>query len=464
MVTQAPKRSAVAIAVLFVLSCLGLIIFVWGKFGGTLPLQPKGYRFHADFLQASQLVPNADVRIAGVNVGKVVDVQPRGLRADATIQLAPKFAPLPRDARAILRQKTLLGETFVALTPGTPGGPELREGGRLPTRNVAGTEQLDSVLGSFDTKAQRNLQRLLRGTATALDGRGQTINDALGNADPTLTSLSAVLDVLDRQSSDVRRVIRNTGTVLQTVADRRTDVTSLVRSGNAVLGATAARNRELTATVRALPPFLRELRSTMRVVDTTVTHAGPTLAALRPVAPLLRPALRQIITLAPQIQALMRQVGPLITAANRGLPAVTRVVSTTVPFIDELEKTGRQIRPGLDLIKPYGPTLASAFANIGATGQATTKASDGTTMHYLRILIPFTNESVSGTSSRPATNRHNAYPKPGVLDQIGRAGLPASDCRNASDNSTNVPCRLQGPLGVAGHDTYYPRLTPLPRP
>ncbi len=75
MVTQAPKRSAVLAALAFTLSCVGLMIFVWTQFGGTIPFQPQGYRIHALFKETGLLVPNADVRISGVNVGKVASVR-----------------------------------------------------------------------------------------------------------------------------------------------------------------------------------------------------------------------------------------------------------------------------------------------------------------------------------------------------------------------------------------------------
>src|SRR6266487_1075265 len=118
MGAKPPRPAAIATAILFTLSCFGLILFVWITFGGPVPLQPKKYEFHAIFSNASQLLPNADVRIAGVNVGKVVQVKQAGERTDATIALTRKYAPIPSDAHAILRQKTLLGETFVAVTPG----------------------------------------------------------------------------------------------------------------------------------------------------------------------------------------------------------------------------------------------------------------------------------------------------------------------------------------------------------
>ena len=62
------------------------------------------------------------MRIAGVTVGKVIDksIDPQGNRTIATIQMQNKYAPVHQDARAILRAKTILGETYVELTPGTP--------------------------------------------------------------------------------------------------------------------------------------------------------------------------------------------------------------------------------------------------------------------------------------------------------------------------------------------------------
>ena len=60
------------------------------------------------------------MRVAGVPVGKVrkVEVGDGTNRTVATVEIERRYAPLRSDARAILRQKTLLGETYVELTPG----------------------------------------------------------------------------------------------------------------------------------------------------------------------------------------------------------------------------------------------------------------------------------------------------------------------------------------------------------
>jgi len=49
---QTPSAGKIVTMALFALSCFGLLLFLWISFGGTVPLQPKGYRFQADFPQA----------------------------------------------------------------------------------------------------------------------------------------------------------------------------------------------------------------------------------------------------------------------------------------------------------------------------------------------------------------------------------------------------------------------------
>src|SRR5918912_221146 len=116
MQTSTPSFSRILVMVVFALSCFGLLLFLWLSFGGPIPLKPKGYRFEVAFPEATQLGTEADVRIAGVPVSKAT--------------------------RAILRQKTILGETYVELVPGG-GGSQLPEGGRLPDGQVADAVQLD---------------------------------------------------------------------------------------------------------------------------------------------------------------------------------------------------------------------------------------------------------------------------------------------------------------------------------
>src|SRR5204862_6200139 len=123
MQKQAPSLGRILVAVGFALSCFGLILFLWVAFGGPIPLKPESYRITAYFPEATQLAQQSDVRIGGVTVGKVesISLAPPDQRVNgqdttaAVLQIDPEYAPISSDAKAILRQQTLLGETYVEL-------------------------------------------------------------------------------------------------------------------------------------------------------------------------------------------------------------------------------------------------------------------------------------------------------------------------------------------------------------
>lgn len=474
MVTQAPRRSAVFAALAFTLSCIGLIVFVWTQFGGTVPLAPEGYRVSARFHETGLLVSGADVRISGVTVGKVAAIANRGVDSLVTMEIDPPYAPLPADTRAVLRLKTLLGEGFIALSAGTRHGPRLRDGATIPAAHVLRTQSLDQVLATFDPATQRDFADFLTGSATALAGRGAQLSNAFGNLDPTLTELTAMAGELDAQSGDVRGVIANGARVLTTLGDRSAALQTLIRSGAGVLTATAGRDRALGATVDALPPFLAQLRRTLGTLDSTITVARPSLTALTPVAPLLAPALRDAIRLSGPAVSLLHQAPGLLSAADAALPAVARFSRALKPGVDALLPAVRELAPQISFIAQYRTELVTAMANLAAGLQGIAPAdATGGSAHYLRAISAVSNESVYGQSVREPTNRSNAYFSPGELNQVAAGGLESASCANTTNvaqvpvGGANVPCRVQPPFAW-GHgvlSAYFPHVqrAPLPR-
>ena len=131
MSKRAPSTTQLLVIAGFALSCFGILLFLWVTFGGPTPFRAKPYEIKVPFNEATQLAEQSDVRISGVNVGKVqsIELAPNGKQALATVDIDDKYAPLPESTRAILRTKTLLGETYIELTPGDANGPQLADGG-----------------------------------------------------------------------------------------------------------------------------------------------------------------------------------------------------------------------------------------------------------------------------------------------------------------------------------------------
>jgi phospholipid/cholesterol/gamma-HCH transport system substrate-binding protein len=243
----APSFGRIAVMAGFALSCFGLLLFLWIAFGGNIPLKPKGYRFTASFSEATQLAQEADVRISGVPVGKVKTIEPdkKTGRSDVVIQLDTRYAPLPSDAKAILRQKTLLGETYVELTPGTKGAKKIPENGHLRTSQVSPTVELDEIYRSFDKRTRTAFQVWMQTQAQAINGHGRDINEALGNLGPFAEDASTAVDILNRQEGALRRLISNTGVVFGALTERGDQLRGLIENSNRVFAATAARDSEL---------------------------------------------------------------------------------------------------------------------------------------------------------------------------------------------------------------------------
>ncbi|MFL5980557.1 MAG: MlaD family protein, partial [Gaiellaceae bacterium] len=286
MQTSTASIGKVLTMALFALSCFGLLLFLWLSFGGPVPLQPNGYRFKVAFPEATQLGIEADVRVAGVNVGKVrakaLDPAHRN-RTVATIEVDPSYAPIAKDARAILRQKTLLGETYVELTPGhakTAGA--IPDGGSLPDGQVKGTVQLDEIFQALDPRTRASFQGWQQELAKAIGGHSEDLNDALGTLPAFADDGTDLLTVLDGQKQQTQQLIRNTGVVFGALTADERKLHDLIVTAGQTFDATSRRQDALAETFRIFPTFLDESRLTFQRVESFSKATDPLVQDLRP--------------------------------------------------------------------------------------------------------------------------------------------------------------------------------------
>jgi phospholipid/cholesterol/gamma-HCH transport system substrate-binding protein len=437
MQKQAPSVGRILTMVLFALSCFGLLLFLWLAFGGPTPLKPQGYRFHVTFPEAGQLAQQADVRISGVSVGKVTAIDPAtNGTSDATLQLDAAHAPLAKDARAILRQKTLLGETYVELTPGTPGKATIPENGRMAAGNVAPTVELDEILSAFDPKTRASFQTWVQSVAVAAAGRGRGLSDAIGTLPPFEENTTELLNLLNSQEGAVQQLVRNTGTVFDALSARSGQLSSLIRNANTVFDTTAKRDEALKQTFIALPTFEQESAATLKRLDAFADNTNPLVDDLKPVARELTPTLQELQTLAPTLKTLFTNLGPVITASVKGLPAVRSVLGDLQPLLPAFDQPLRQLVPIFEGLGFYKNELTSFFANSAAATNAIQGPSDGSpgdSLHYLRTMNPLNPENLTGYQQRIGSNRPSAYTYPNAFNAAQlKAGLKVYDTRGCA--------------------------------
>ena len=154
MNTGSPRISRIITMVLFALSCVGLLLFLWLSFGGRFRSRRRGTGSRSDSTTPFDLADYADVRIAGVDVGKVVGQEHVPRTATGR---SPRFRwtissrPIHRNATSHPAHQDAAGRD---LRPdhARPRATLLRclTGATLPDSRVVNSVQLDDVFNTFD--------------------------------------------------------------------------------------------------------------------------------------------------------------------------------------------------------------------------------------------------------------------------------------------------------------------------
>ncbi len=460
MQKQGPSLVRILTMVVFALSCFGLLLFLWVSFGGSVPLRAKTYEVNVNFPEATTVAEAADVRISGVNVGKVQkkELMKGATRTRVTLNIDPRFAPLPKDTHAILRQKTLLGETYVELTPGTPGSGDLADGGTVADSAVEPTVELDEILRIFDPQTKAAFRAWVKsGAASIKNGGGEDLNDALGNFSKFATDGADVLGTLDQQKVALRQLVKNTGVVFGALNERKGQLRSLITTSNNSFKALASQDDALAETFAVFPTFLDESRTTMDRLERFSRNTNPLVNDLKPVADDLGPTVRDLGALAPDLETLFRRLKPLIRVAQTDLPQAERFLRGARPLFKGLHTFLPELNPILSYAN-FGQTQLSQFLSNGSAAihYKLGARPDGIPRHTQAQYGMIGPRSLGFQQTRPFWDRGNAYVAPNAYVRAQAMGITESlDCgpvggtkRDASDTPAepdNPPCFVAPP-------------------
>lgn len=433
METRPPTAIRILIAVGFAISCFALALFLWVAFGGPVPLASEGYRVQVPFDEATQLATESDVRISGVSVGKVkaIDLNDDG-QAEATIELDSAYAPIPSDTQAMLRQKTLLGETYVELSPGSEEAEPLEEGGALAAAQVAESVQIDEVFRTFDEPTRQAFQAWMQTQAAALEGRGEDLSAAIGSLEPFASQATEALRILDSDEQAVQGFVRNGGEVFNALSERQGQLSGLIRASETVFETTANRNAELEEIFRIFPTFQRETRLTLHRLQQFAVDTDPLVTQLRPAARELSPTLTALGDLAPDLESFLRGFDETIEASRDGLPALQDLITDDLrPLLGRIDPYFAELNSLIDTLRLYRSEITALLANGAAVseGRGVEEGNPG----YLRTFVGLGPESLASFPNRLRINRSNAYLKPlGYLDLATQGFLDSFETRQCA--------------------------------
>src|SRR5436305_2795601 len=150
--------------------------------------------YSATFSRAVQMFPASAVRVLGVNVGTITNIQNagQGVKVTFTVNSDTK---LPANVQAAVVPASLLGERYVQLLPAYSGGPVLQPGATIPESRTAVPAEPDELLrslqdylGALDPKT---VTRFVENAATILQGNGAQLNQLIHHGTGVLSELAA---------------------------------------------------------------------------------------------------------------------------------------------------------------------------------------------------------------------------------------------------------------------------------
>jgi len=293
-------------------------------------LAPTSYLVRIPTADASGIFAGSDVTIAGVNAGTVrsVSLAPNG-DAVITAALDPAFAPMHTSASAQLRPKSLLGEMYVSLDPGT-SGPTLASGATLSRLQVNRSTDLQQVFNTFDQPTRSKLQTLVDELGGGVAGRGDQLNQSIPAGSHDIADLSKITSTLNARSAELQSVLGTLNTVTTELArsDRRKQLGLLIQSTQQLManlrGQQAQLQRAVVTADSALGNLRQGLRGTAPALGTIAATLPATVSAGNR---LLAPLATGANTLMPQLNNLIKgiQAGPSVFGGRDASGYATRI-------------------------------------------------------------------------------------------------------------------------------------------
>lgn len=469
-----PRLSNLTAGFIGVILVAFIAVLVFDK---GLPIGGSQFKLRAMFTSVTQLHIPSEVRISGVEVGKVVSVQ-RVAGASTSSQAAVVTMDIDQDGLPIHKDATvrivpnifLEGNYYVDLRPGTPGAPIAPSGWTLPAANTSGPVQIDRVLNSLTTGPRRNLQTLLQGIGGALNTpptpaqdatqdpivRGLTGGQALGltlkySADAFEASSIVNQALLGTKPHDLSGVVRGNEEVLRGLAASGSHLASFVTTFNNTLHALAVRQQDLSQTIALLPPWLSATDRTLGPLNASFPPTKAFARAIMPGIQQLSPTINAGIPWLTQATALFSkpELGNLLALLTPAVQKTAIALNATKAFIRQADQLARcfdnSIVPtGNEKIKdPPVSTGARFYQEFfqGAVGLAGAVQNFDGNGRYVRTLA-------GGGTKLEHTSATSGNPTSGPL--YGNFVLPSLGTRPAWTGRTpplrsNVPCYQQGP-------------------
>ena len=245
------QRNPLAVGLIGIVVAIGAVLFALQY--DKLPIFRSGTTHRAYFSETGGLRTDAEVQVAGYEVGKVTGIDLDGDRVLVTFTLSNGIA-LGDDSEAAIKTKTLLGTKFMEVTPrgdGTLNGP-------IPVERTTAPYQLPDAIGELSN----TISGLDTGQLSdAFSTLAQTFADTPASVRPALEGVARLSNSLATRDKQLQSLIQNAQKASAVLASRTDKIVGLVRDTNALLGELLTQSQalgNLSADISALSQRLTE--------------------------------------------------------------------------------------------------------------------------------------------------------------------------------------------------------------
>ena len=293
----------------------GIVLVSLILFGGG----GGGYKVHARFLNAGQLVKGNPVQVGGVPVGSVkgIKITPDG-HAEIELSIDGDHAPLRRGTRAEIRQfsQSGLANRYVDLKLPPDTDDTIPDGGVIDTDDTVTQVDLDELYNTLDPDTRSSLQGFFKHSADQWRGREREANVGFEYLNPALSTSSRLFNELTQDTPLLERFLVDSSTMVTALAERRDDLASLIGNLNETTRALGSQKEALAESIGRLPPFMRRANTTFVDLRSTLDEVDPLVEASKPVAKRLGPFLSQARAFAADAEPTVRDLS--LTIRRRG--------------------------------------------------------------------------------------------------------------------------------------------------
>lgn len=251
------ERSPILIGIISILAITAATTFAFSI--NKIPALKSAFKITAEFADAAGLTAENQVRVAGIKVGTVYEIELVGDRVRVTMEI-DNGTEIPKGAFAEIKLATILGTKFVDIEA-KGGSPYMGDGDSIPLEDTAipyeiyqasnqGTNLLEELDGPALNDALVEVTKLVN-----------ISKDELGDALAGLHELGAGLN--DKEE-DIRSLLSNSDDLTALLADEGDHINDLIVSSDAVLSSLAQKREEIQSMLEGAKLMSGELAGILR--------------------------------------------------------------------------------------------------------------------------------------------------------------------------------------------------------